>query len=78
MLAKRLRQHDDVVAALRAYEESRMKRTAHFITLARRIGDAGRMAHPLAVLLRNGFIRLTFGSVAWKAHSADMAYQFDG
>jgi 2-polyprenyl-6-methoxyphenol hydroxylase-like FAD-dependent oxidoreductase len=75
ILAKSLRERDDVVAGLRAYEERRIPRTSKFVRQSRMIGSMGRWQNPLACALRDGLQRAA-GKRAFKRAAKEMAHEF--
>ena len=70
-LSKRLNGTSDPVAALRAYEEPRMKRSAKFQGLAWRLARAGAWKSPIAAGLRN-VVLTTSSPMVWRAQVKDM------
>lgn len=76
VLAGKLGRATDVVSALRAYEQERMKRTAWFVRRSRQIGDMGRWTNPLACLVRNQLQRVVFNTVALSAQRRNLSYEF--
>jgi len=56
VLGRTLAAHDDAVVGLRAYEGSRMKRTAAMTVTARRIGKIEQVSNPLVCRLRDAFV----------------------
>jgi 2-polyprenyl-6-methoxyphenol hydroxylase-like FAD-dependent oxidoreductase len=53
VLARALRETEDVDAALRAYEKERIGRANMITELSRRVGVMGGWTHPVACWLRN-------------------------
>jgi 2-polyprenyl-6-methoxyphenol hydroxylase-like FAD-dependent oxidoreductase len=76
VLAKHLQAEGDVVAALRAYEQRRMKRTAGFVNRSWMIGSMGRWKRQPAIWIRNQVQRAVFPTVALRAQKKAMAYRF--
>jgi 2-polyprenyl-6-methoxyphenol hydroxylase-like FAD-dependent oxidoreductase len=74
VLAACLQGADDVPAALREYEGRRQPRTARFQNTAWRIGNLGRMANPLACVMRDTMMRVIYRTVALKEHAKDMDF----
>ncbi len=57
VLAATLSGGPDIVSSLRAYEESRWKRTAGIVTQSWRIGKMAQLENPLLISLRNAVVR---------------------
>jgi 2-polyprenyl-6-methoxyphenol hydroxylase-like FAD-dependent oxidoreductase len=72
VLTTMLREHDDVVAGLRAYERGRRKRTAYFQRHSRLTGRLGRWQLAPAVRAREAMIRVAFNGFATKQHVTEM------
>jgi 2-polyprenyl-6-methoxyphenol hydroxylase-like FAD-dependent oxidoreductase len=70
-IAKRLDGASDPVAALRAYEQQRMKRSAKFQGLAWKLARAGAWTSPIAAGLRN-VVLSTSSPIVWRAQVKDM------
>jgi 2-polyprenyl-6-methoxyphenol hydroxylase-like FAD-dependent oxidoreductase len=60
VLARRLDEQEDTVAALRAYEARRIERTTSVVRQSRLIGALGLWENPAACALRNSVLRLLF------------------
>jgi 2-polyprenyl-6-methoxyphenol hydroxylase-like FAD-dependent oxidoreductase len=67
-LARCLRGGDGTVAALRSYEQMRIRRTSPIVRQSARIARVGALRNPLACALRNRMTALTLGGPALKAH----------
>jgi 2-polyprenyl-6-methoxyphenol hydroxylase-like FAD-dependent oxidoreductase len=67
-LARCVREHDDVGAALRSYEQLRIARTSPVVTQSRRIARLGAFKHPLACALRNRATAFALDGPALRAH----------
>jgi 2-polyprenyl-6-methoxyphenol hydroxylase-like FAD-dependent oxidoreductase len=63
--------NDDLPAVLRAYEQRRIPRTAHFQNLAWRLARAGALTSPPAQLARNVGFMLT-SPIGWRVQVKDM------
>ncbi len=72
VLARHLADDGLSEAALRAYEQERMKRSAHFQTLAWRIARIGRWRSPVGGLVRTTFLRTT-APIARRTQEKDMS-----
>ena len=66
----------DPVAALRAYEARRIKRTAPIVRMSRMIGLMGRWENPLACRIRDQIQRAAFPTVAFRDFKKTMAYDY--
>lgn len=66
VLATCLRNASDREAALQAYEEERMKRTAAIVKQSRAIGRVAQWENPLACSIRNAILKRTPSSVLLK------------
>jgi 2-polyprenyl-6-methoxyphenol hydroxylase-like FAD-dependent oxidoreductase len=77
VLSKRLAAEPDGVAALRAYEARRIRRTTPIVRQSRMIGALGKWKNPLACRLRDQIQRAAFPTVAWRDFKKTMAYEFD-
>lgn len=75
VLGKSLREHEDVLLALPAYEERRIPRTSKFVRQSRTIGSVGRWQNPIACALRDQLLR-TGGKRAFARAAKEMAYEF--
>ena len=75
VLGKSMRQHADVVTALREYEQRRIPRTSKFVRQSRLIGSVGRWQNPLACALRDQLLRRG-GKRAFARAAKEMAYEF--
>jgi 2-polyprenyl-6-methoxyphenol hydroxylase-like FAD-dependent oxidoreductase len=75
VLADALAQDGDPVAALRAYEEQRKKRTAGMMKLARRIGRMAQWENPLAIRLRDQIWKQFLGRVGVKGQARHMRHE---
>ncbi|WP_306364901.1 FAD-dependent monooxygenase [Nocardia sp. CC227C] len=71
VLAERLADATDAVAALRAYERERIPRTAAMQRLAWRIGRMGAWEHPLAIRAREEFMAAGWDLFAFRAAEQD-------
>jgi 2-polyprenyl-6-methoxyphenol hydroxylase-like FAD-dependent oxidoreductase len=67
-LAGCLREQDDTVAALRSYEQMRIRRTTPIVRQSARIARVGALKNPLACALRNRMTALTLGGPGLRAH----------
>jgi len=67
-LARCLREHGDVEAALRAYELTRISRTSPIVRQSHRIARLGALRHPLACALRDRMTAVALGGPGLKAH----------
>jgi 2-polyprenyl-6-methoxyphenol hydroxylase-like FAD-dependent oxidoreductase len=76
VLGKTLAGASDPVAALRAYEERRIKRTAGFVNRSWMIGRLGTWKNPVAVRVRDTIQRIVFPTVALREQKKAMAYEF--
>lgn len=56
-----------VVEALRAYETARLKRANQIVVASRRVGAVGQWANPVAVALRDTFVKLVGGRLQARA-----------
>jgi 2-polyprenyl-6-methoxyphenol hydroxylase-like FAD-dependent oxidoreductase len=61
----------DLEAALRAYEQTRIARTAKFQTMAWKLARAGTLTHAPGPQIRNAFFALT-SPIAWRMQVKDM------
>jgi 2-polyprenyl-6-methoxyphenol hydroxylase-like FAD-dependent oxidoreductase len=68
MLARCLREQDDAVAALRSYEQLRIRRTTPIVRQSALVARIGALKNPLARALRNRMMALTLGGPGLKAH----------
>ena len=59
VLGQCLSGRNDRIAALRAYEDRRRRRTAGIVSASRRMGWIGQWENPLACLLRDTALKLT-------------------
>ncbi|HKW00571.1 MAG TPA: FAD-dependent monooxygenase [Vicinamibacterales bacterium] len=66
-LARCLKGADDVVAALRAYEASRIRRANEIAEASRRVGMIGQIENRWAIAARNTFVRLIGGRLQARA-----------
>jgi 2-polyprenyl-6-methoxyphenol hydroxylase-like FAD-dependent oxidoreductase len=76
VLGKTLAATSDPVAALRAYEAKRIKRTAGFVNRSRMIGWLGTWRNPAACRTRDTIQRIVFPTVALREQKKAMAYPF--
>jgi 2-polyprenyl-6-methoxyphenol hydroxylase-like FAD-dependent oxidoreductase len=77
VLSRLVSQSDDLVAALRAYEQRRQPRTKHMQGLSRKVGQWGRWDSRGRMLLRSTLARLLFGNpIAFKQFQKDLTYEF--
>jgi 2-polyprenyl-6-methoxyphenol hydroxylase-like FAD-dependent oxidoreductase len=67
-LARCLRGQSDIEAALRSYEQARIRRTSPIVKQSRRIARVGSLRQPLACALRNRMTALTLAGPVLKAH----------
>jgi len=67
---------DDAEAALRAYEEKRVKRTAGVNKLAWNLSRLSRWRSPAACAFRDTMLSVMFALVAKRAQRKDMSYEF--
>jgi FAD-dependent urate hydroxylase len=75
VLGTSLREHDDVVAALRAYEQRRIPRSSRFVRQSRLIGAAGRWQSPFACAVRDRLIRAS-GQRGFRRAAKEMSVAF--
>jgi 2-polyprenyl-6-methoxyphenol hydroxylase-like FAD-dependent oxidoreductase len=75
VLAARIQQGGDPVAALRAYEQERMGRTARVSRLAWRLTALSRWSSPAACAARDRLVTMMM-VVGTRAQAKDMAYEF--
>jgi 2-polyprenyl-6-methoxyphenol hydroxylase-like FAD-dependent oxidoreductase len=75
VLASRLEQTGDAVAALRVYEQARMKRTARISQLAWRLTSLSRWSSPVACAFRDRLVTAMM-VVGKRAQAKDMKYEF--
>lgn len=75
VLTKCLERASDPAAALRAYENQRMKRTSSMVNLAWRLGSMGKWTNPMACAARDQFMHLAFSRIGWQQHSKSLAFQ---
>ncbi len=66
VLAVCIRNASDREAALRAYEEKRIKRTAAIVKRSRTIGRVAQWENPLACSIRNAMLKRTPSGVLFK------------
>jgi 2-polyprenyl-6-methoxyphenol hydroxylase-like FAD-dependent oxidoreductase len=66
-LARCLKDAVDVVAALRAYEASRIPRANEIVEASRRVGVVGQIENRWAIAARNTFVRLVGGRLQARA-----------
>ena len=74
-LAKSLAAEADIAAALRRYEAARARRTAFIVREARRIGWMGQWQNPLAVALRNTWVKLAPPSLIERRQHAYYSFE---
>ena len=72
VLAETLRRQGACSAALRAYEQRRMRRTAHFQKMAWRLARLGLAASPFSCAARNAFVTST-SLIGLRMQERDMA-----
>jgi 2-polyprenyl-6-methoxyphenol hydroxylase-like FAD-dependent oxidoreductase len=75
MLARCLREGDDVVSALRTYEAQRRRRTASIIWQSRRAGEVLQWRNPIAYTLREVLLRATTDTLVAAQFRALLAYE---
>ncbi|MFE6921014.1 FAD-dependent monooxygenase [Nocardia sp. NPDC057663] len=71
VLGEHLAHATDPVTALRAYEHERMRRTAPLQRMAWRIGRMGAWENPMAIALRESFMKFSWNRFAFKAVERD-------
>lgn len=71
-LAQALSGAPDLAAAMRAYEQKRIKRAGHFQKMAWKLARAGALEAPQAQAIRNTFFQVS-SPVAWRMQAKDMA-----
>jgi 2-polyprenyl-6-methoxyphenol hydroxylase-like FAD-dependent oxidoreductase len=76
VLARSLRDNDDVVAALRSYEDQRAPRTAGLVKFSRNLGRLGRLKKRPAVMFRERFMKVGLGRIGWKQAVELTSYDF--
>jgi 2-polyprenyl-6-methoxyphenol hydroxylase-like FAD-dependent oxidoreductase len=76
VLTSRLTAADDAAAGLRAYERSRIGRTATIVRLSSFMTALSRLDNPAAVAARNVYLRVSLSTVAYQKIKRDMAYDF--
>jgi 2-polyprenyl-6-methoxyphenol hydroxylase-like FAD-dependent oxidoreductase len=77
VLARSLRERpDDVIAALRAYEAKRAKRTAGIVNFSRNLGRVGRLKARPAVAFRERFMKVGLSRFGWKQAVALTSFDF--
>jgi 2-polyprenyl-6-methoxyphenol hydroxylase-like FAD-dependent oxidoreductase len=74
-LARCLRASEDTVAALRSYEQLRIRRTTPVVKQSARIARVGAVRNPLACAVRNRMTALTLGGPVLKAHRRFVAQE---
>jgi 2-polyprenyl-6-methoxyphenol hydroxylase-like FAD-dependent oxidoreductase len=74
-LARCLREREDIGAALRSYEQTRIRRTSPIVKQSRRIARVGSLRQPLVCALRNRMTALTLGGPVLKAHRRFVAVE---
>jgi len=74
-LARCLGRGDDIEAALRSYEQTRIRRTSPIVKQSARIARVGSLKNPLACALRNRMTALTLGGPVLKAHRRFVAVE---
>lgn len=65
----------DPVAALRDYEQRRIKRTARVVKLSSFMTALSRLQQPVAVALRDRWLRVSLGTFIYKGLKRDMRYE---
>jgi 2-polyprenyl-6-methoxyphenol hydroxylase-like FAD-dependent oxidoreductase len=75
VLGKSVREHDDVVTALRTYEERRIPRSSRFVRQSRLIGSIGCWKNPLACGARDQLLRAA-GKRGFRRAAKEMAVEF--
>jgi 2-polyprenyl-6-methoxyphenol hydroxylase-like FAD-dependent oxidoreductase len=75
VLGKSLGEHEEVVDALRAYEERRIPRSSRFVRQSRLIGATGRWKSPLACAARDRLMQLA-GKRGFQRAAKEMAVEF--
>ncbi len=76
VLGKALSGGRDVAAALRTYEQRRIKRTTPFVKRSWSIGSMGRWKNPVAVRFRDLLQRIVFPTVALRGQKKTARYRF--
>jgi 2-polyprenyl-6-methoxyphenol hydroxylase-like FAD-dependent oxidoreductase len=77
VLSRYVSRSDDIVAALREYEQRRQPRTKHMQKLSRFVGRIGRWNNPGAMKVRELITRAMFGNpIAFKKFQEDLTYEF--
>lgn len=74
VLARCLREHDDVRSALRAYESARIPRTSALVKRSHRIAQMGGIKNPVASAARDRIFGFALGRVALKEHRKFVAH----
>ena len=74
-LARCLRGADDLAAALRSYEQMRIRRTSPVVKQSARVARTGAWKRPLACALRNRLTALALGGPGLKAHRRFVAVE---
>jgi 2-polyprenyl-6-methoxyphenol hydroxylase-like FAD-dependent oxidoreductase len=76
VLARSLNGADDVVAALRSYEDQRAPRTAGLVKFSRNLGRLGRLKARPAVASRERFMKVGLSRMGWKQAVALTSFEF--
>jgi 2-polyprenyl-6-methoxyphenol hydroxylase-like FAD-dependent oxidoreductase len=66
----------DVIGALRAYEQKRIKRAGKIAQLAWNLTALSRLRNPVARTFRDGLITVMMATAGKRARRKDMAYEF--
>ncbi len=74
-LAKHLADEADIPTALRRYEAARARRTSFIVREARMIGWLGQWENPLAVALRNAWVKLSPSSLMERRQRAYYSFE---
>ncbi len=76
VLARFLREANDIAAALRAYEAQRIPRTSSIVTQSRRVGAIGQWQHPVAVQLRKFLLKQVVARIQTQQIIRMVGYDF--
>lgn len=76
VLARLLRNTNDVVAALRRYETQRIPRTSVIVQQSRRIGEIGQWQNPVAVRLRELLLKYVIARIQTQQIVRVVGYDF--
>ncbi len=76
VLARGLRDSNDVVAALRTYEAQRIPRTSSIVTQSRRVGTIGQWERPIALQLRKFLLKQVVARIQTQQIIRMVGYNF--